>query len=112
MCLLTIGIANHFVSVVYACQDMTVRANSPCVTEIKICTGAVPCNATKQGEVAAAGNFQCDSPSSGMACVGTGSFALCRTVYACMSVGTNCVINTSNAQSYVAETKMGKNCAS
>ncbi|MDR0704247.1 MAG: hypothetical protein LBF88_04590 [Planctomycetaceae bacterium] len=114
ICLIAFAIADYSVKIVYAsCPDVTVRSNSPCATLLKTCAGSQQGCTTRQGETTASGDFQCDSPSSGSTCIGTGNSSLCKSTYACKNVGGNCVINEMVLiQNYTAETKKGTQCPS
>jgi hypothetical protein len=112
ICLAVLVIADYSMRVAYAsCPDVTVRANSPCVTMLVTCTGSQTGCTSRQGEITATGNFQCDSPSSGSTCVGTGNAVHCKTAYACKNFGGNCIINEDVLiQNHTAETKTDTPC--
>jgi hypothetical protein len=111
ICLIVFAIADYSVKIVYAsCPNVTVRGNSPCVTILKTCAGSQQGCTARQGETTASGDFQCDSPSSGSTCTGTGNFAPCKTVYSCMNYGGQCVNNPNAYQVYTAETQKDAKC--
>ena len=115
VCCAVFACVSNFVGIVYAqCANMTVRANSPCKTTLKVCVmsaGLCP----GKGETTAAGNlgnFQCDQPKSGTTCIGTGEFAPCYVEADCTPDGSGgCMMKASTAQSYTAETKKETQCA-
>jgi hypothetical protein len=112
ICLIAFVLADYSVKVAYAsCPNVTVRINSPCVTMLATCTGSQQGCTSRQGETTATGNFQCDWPSSGSTCVGTGNFVPCKTTFACKNVSGVCVLNELVViQIHTAETKTSVSC--
>lgn len=95
-----------------ACADKKVRPNSPCKTTQLACA-PIGNNNGCMGDVEPMfySDFQCDSPSTGQDCQGTGNFAKCTVLYKCVASGGTCVAADSPLQAYNAETKVAVHCA-
>jgi hypothetical protein len=103
------------------CPDTSVRANSPCITECRICSfvrdpplvGPIT-SCSGAVDFPSAGDFQCDMYSEGDYCHGTGDFAPCRNACNCIiDPAPNPAQNTCkgiNCQMYAAETQMTDDC--
>jgi hypothetical protein len=93
-----------------ACADSKPRANSPCITQRKICTSGPNCTSSTE-EVVGKGNFQCDDPASGKRCQASGPEAPCREEWSCKAVGSNanCLLNQA-LQSYTALQLVVQDC--
>ena len=92
-----------------ACPNMTVRPNSPCVIQAKVCPIPNMQVCSTKGEDVQPGNFQCDSPNAGTQCTGSGQFAPCRTECACGRVNGVCIL-VPPCQAFNSETKVPVGC--
>jgi hypothetical protein len=112
-------LASAVVNVTWAvCPDVKVREDGPCETQFDVCTphytdGKLT-SCTGQSEDVAKGDFQCDAPSSGSTCQGSGEAAPCKNTCHCIVITApdpddrRCGGN--NCQQANAETKSTVDC--
>jgi len=107
VCCVVFAFASNFVRVVYAQNNMTVRINSPCITQATACR-LVAGRCSTEGTYVYKGSFQCDVPKSGTTCTGTGTLAPCYDETFCLlDTGANSCLHDylSNFNSEDKETK-------